>query len=66
MTSDPPAQVVADLRHEPGGDIIVLASGSVIRQLLEADEVDRLSILLCPVTAGGGARLFDDSVMPAR
>ena len=64
VTSNAPAQVVADLRHEPGGDIIVLASGSVIRELLEADEVDRLSILLCPVTAGGGARLFDDSVMP--
>ena len=63
VTSNEPAQVVADLRHEPGGDIIVLASGSVIRELLEADEVDRLSILLCPVTAGGGARLFDDSFM---
>jgi dihydrofolate reductase len=64
VTSDPPAQVVADLRDEPGGDIIVLASSSVIRQLLEADAVDRLSIMLCPETSGGGERLFDDSVLP--
>jgi dihydrofolate reductase len=65
VTSDPPAQVVADLREEPGGDIIVLASSSVIRQLLDADAVDRLSIMLCPETAGGGDRLFDDSVLPS-
>ena len=61
VTSEPPARVVADLRKQPGGDIIVLASSSIIRDLLEADEVDRLSIMLCPETVGGGARLFDDS-----
>jgi dihydrofolate reductase len=52
VTSDPPAQVIAELRDQPGGDIIVLASSSVIRQLLEADAVDRLSIMLCPETSG--------------
>jgi dihydrofolate reductase len=61
-TSRPPSEVVADLRQQPGGDIIVLASSSVIRNLLEADEVDRLSVMLCPETAGGGTRLFDDDV----
>ncbi|HEY7265256.1 MAG TPA: dihydrofolate reductase family protein, partial [Trebonia sp.] len=43
-----------------GGDIIVLASGSVIRSLLEAGELDRLSIILCPELPGGGTRLFGD------
>jgi dihydrofolate reductase len=62
ITCDPPAKVVADLRHTAGGDILVLASSSVIRELLDADEVDRLSIMLVPEIAGGGARLFDDSV----
>ncbi|MEU7739198.1 dihydrofolate reductase family protein [Nonomuraea sp. NPDC049158] len=55
-----PATVVKELRQEEGGDIIVLASSSVIRQLLDADEVDRLSITLCPELVGGGARLFPD------
>jgi len=64
VTSDSPAQVVADLRDKPGEDIIVLASSSVIRQLLAADSVDRLSIMLCPETSGGGERLFDDSILP--
>lgn len=57
-----PAKVVGDLREQPGGDIIVLASGSVIKQLLEADALDRLSITLCPEVAGGGARLFEDGL----
>ena len=45
---------------EEGGDIIVLASASVIRNLLEAGELDRLGITLCPELVGGSARLFDD------
>jgi uncharacterized protein YndB with AHSA1/START domain/dihydrofolate reductase len=57
-----PATVINELRAEPGGDIVVLASLSVIRQLLDADEVDRLSINLVPELVGGGARLFDDGV----
>jgi dihydrofolate reductase len=55
-----PARVVDDLRRQRGGDIIVLASGSVIKALLRADALDRLSITLCPEIAGGGATLFED------
>ena len=43
-----------------GGDIVVLASHGVIRRLLEAGELDRLSITLCPELIGAGARLFGD------
>ena len=50
------------LRKQGGGDIIVLASASIIRNLLAAGEVDRLSITLCPALAGGGARLFGDDL----
>ncbi len=56
------AQVIAELRPQEGGDIIVLASGSVIKSLLRADALDRLSITLCPEVAGGGARLFEDGL----
>jgi dihydrofolate reductase len=58
-TADP-AATVRELRQQDGGDIIVLASASVIRNLLAAGELDRLSITLCPEVAGGGARLWDD------
>jgi dihydrofolate reductase len=57
-----PATVVRRLRTQPGGDIIVLNSGSVINALLEAGELDRLVINLCPAVAGGGARFFADGL----
>ena len=60
-----PATVVKDLRRREGGDIIVLASSSIIKSLLQADVLDRLSITLCPEIAGGGARLLEDGLPPS-
>src|SRR5215475_9510510 len=60
LASAGPAATVRHLRAQAGGDIIVLASASIIRDLLEAGELDRLSITLCPELPGGGARLFSD------
>jgi dihydrofolate reductase len=39
-----------------------MSSSSIIRTLLEADEVDRMVINLAPEVVGGGARLFEDGV----
>lgn len=55
-----PAATVRQLRDQPGDDIVVLGSASIIRDLLEAGELDRLSITLCPELPGGGSRLFGD------
>jgi dihydrofolate reductase len=60
VVDDDPAEVVRRLRKEEGGDIVVLGSSSVICGLLEAGELDRLSITLCPELVGAGARLFGD------
>jgi dihydrofolate reductase len=60
-----PVTVIKDLRGQKSGDIIVLASVSVIRRLLQADALDSLSITLCPEVAGGGARLFEDGLPPS-
>ncbi len=60
-----PAAIVKELQQQDGGDIIVLASGSIIKRLLQADALDRLSITLCPEVAGGGARLFEDGLPPS-
>jgi dihydrofolate reductase len=65
LTAEDPATVVARLRDEPGGDLVVLASSSIIRALLQADLVDRLSLTVCPLVVGGGARLFDDGLEPS-
>ena len=60
VTVDDPASTVKELRGQDGGDIVVLASASVIRALTEAGELDRLSVTLCPELVGGGASLFRD------
>ncbi len=57
-----PAAAVQELRQIEGGDILVLASSSIIRALLDAGQVDRLSITLCPEIVGGGARLLDEGL----
>lgn len=57
-----PVATVKHLHEQDGGDIVVLASGSVIKALLAADAVDRILITQCPEIAGGGARLFEDGL----
>ena len=57
-----PNIVIEELQQQEGGDIIVLASGSVIKSLLRTGVLDCLSITLCPEVAGGGDRLFEDGL----
>ena len=40
-------------------DVSVMGGADVIRQALDADLVDQLSIVVAPVTLGDGKRLFD-------
>lgn len=62
LVNDEAAAVVRELRRQQGGDIAVLASQSIIRALLQAGEIDRLSLNLAPELAGAGARLFEDGL----
>jgi len=55
----PTAEVVADLKAEDGGDVLVLSSASIITALLAADQVDRLALVVVPLFLGAGPRLFD-------
>jgi dihydrofolate reductase len=49
---------VARLRDQPGGDIYVYGSLSVVRALLAAGLVDELVLMIQPITLGGGKTLF--------
>lgn len=55
----PAADVIEELRTSGSGDILVNSSPTVIKELLAADAIDRLELLVVPEVAGGGARLFD-------
>ena len=54
-----PVEFVRALREQPGGDIGVHASISLVRTLLAAGVVDELRLVIAPVIAGGGRRLLD-------
>ena len=50
---------VTRLRESEGGDIAVCGSVSVVRQLLFAGLLDSLTLMVNPVVAGRGRRLFE-------
>lgn len=49
---------VSALREQPGGDIYVYGSLSIVRALLDAGLVDELVLMIEPITLGGGKTLF--------
>ena len=51
---------VSALREQPGGDINVMGSVSVVRALLAADLVDEMFLMIEPITLGGGKSIFPD------
>lgn len=67
LTGDVPA-AVADLRDRPGGNLVIMGSGQLIRSLLPAGLVDELLLMIHPVVLGSGRRLFDptDHAHPLR
>lgn len=53
------ADTVAALKAEPGPDLGVIGSVSLVRSLHAASLVDRYTLVICPLTLGSGARLFE-------
>jgi dihydrofolate reductase len=54
-------EAAAALKNEPGSDIAISGSVSIVRQLLDAGLLDELHLLVDPVAVRQGARLFDES-----
>ena len=53
------AEELAELKAQPGDNILVAGSPSLVVWLLRHDLLDELGVMVCPVLVGGGARLFD-------
>jgi dihydrofolate reductase len=56
------------LKNEPGGNIALSGSVSVVRQLLAAGLLDELHLLVHPIAVRHGMRLFDegDATIPLK
>lgn len=52
-------RTVAELKAEPGADLSIIGSVSLVRSLHAAGLIDRYTLLIHPLTLGSGARLFD-------
>jgi dihydrofolate reductase len=52
---------VAALKKTEGGEILVYGSATLVKALLHHNLVDELRLMLCPVSIGGGLKLFDDN-----
>ena len=57
-------EAVTALKNEPGGNIALSGSVSVVRQLLAAGLLDELHLLVHPIAVRKGMRLFDEAETP--
>jgi dihydrofolate reductase len=46
------------MKREPGNDMIVLGSGSIVSQLTEHGLIDEYQLVVSPILLGGGRPLF--------
>jgi dihydrofolate reductase len=56
--------VVAELtrlKEQPGRNVNVVGSATLVRSLLREGLLDELKLLVCPILIGGGKRLFEES-----
>jgi dihydrofolate reductase len=53
------AEAVAELKQQPGENILKYGTGELDRALLERELVDEYHFWLFPVTVGSGDRLFE-------
>jgi dihydrofolate reductase len=61
LLSGEAAETVAALKDRSDRDLAVVGSAALVRSLHAAGLIDHYTLLTCPLTLGGGARLFPDS-----
>ena len=50
---------VTKLKRQPGADMVILGSGSIVSQLTEARLIDEYQIVVNPIVIGKGRTLFE-------
>lgn len=55
------AEEIAELKRQPGGDIVLYGSADLLNSLIKYDLVDEYRLMVFPVLLGSGKRLFRDA-----
>jgi len=54
------AEEIEKLKNQPGKDIVISGSGTLVRSLLRYGLLGELKLMVHPILVGGGKRLFDE------
>jgi dihydrofolate reductase len=60
LIGDDVAEVISRLKEQPGKDISISGSPTLVRSLLQDGLLDELRLMLHPIVVGSGKRLFED------
>lgn len=55
---------IIQLKLTPGADLYVMGSANLLQTLFRADLVDRIELMIVPITLGNGKRLFQQGTLP--
>ncbi len=56
------AEAIAELKRQPGGDILMYGSAALMSTLMRHDLIDEYLFWVHPVVLGGGKRLFTEGI----
>ncbi|MCC6984270.1 MAG: dihydrofolate reductase [Bauldia sp.] len=59
-----PATEIARLKGEPGEDMVILGSGTIVAQLAAAGLIDEYQFVVVPVALGAGRTMFEGVPSP--
>lgn len=65
VKSDPVGEL-RRLKNEPGPDMVILGSGTIIAPLAQAGLIDAYQLAVCPVALGSGRSMFQGVAPPVR
>jgi dihydrofolate reductase len=60
LIGDNVAEEISRLKEQPGKDISISGSPTLVRSLLEEDLLDELRLMVHPIIVGSGKRLFEE------
>jgi dihydrofolate reductase len=58
------AEEIAKLKQQPGKDIGITGSATLVQSLLQEDLLDELGLMIHPVVVGSGKRLLEEEGVP--